>query len=161
DWADGLNPTQRAALGYLGRANRFSRAPSHVAAYLGATRGTVSQTLHVLERKGLVTAVQSATDKRTISYSLTAAGQADLARDVAFNAAIAALGPEDVQSLQVGLARLLRAVLAQNGGRSFGLCRTCRHHRADGAGRFCALLKVALTEGEADALCHEHVAVAV
>jgi DNA-binding MarR family transcriptional regulator len=158
DWSDGLNPTQRAALGYLARANRFSAAPSHVAAYLGATRGTISQTLHVLERKGLVRVTASATDRRTIRYHVTPAGHADLARARAMDTAIATLGPEQGQALHDGLVPLLRAMLAQNGGRSFGMCHTCQHHRASAAGRFCALLTVDLTEPEADALCHEHTA---
>jgi DNA-binding MarR family transcriptional regulator len=160
DWSGGLNPTQRAALGYLAQANRFSCAPSHVAAYLGATRGTVSQTLHALERKGLVAVTPSATDRRTISYGVTPAGHADLARARAMDAAIATLQPDESQALHDGLLRVLRAMLAQNGGRSFGMCHTCAHHRATAAGRFCALLKVALSAPEADALCHEHVAVA-
>ncbi len=158
-WSDGLNPTQRAALGYLARANRFSCAPSHVAAYLGATRGTVSQTLHVLERKGLVSVAASVTDRRTIRYHVTPAGHADLARARVMDAAIATLGPEQGQALQDGLVQLLRAMLVQNGGRSFGMCRTCQHHQTSARGRFCALLKVDLTEPEADALCHEHAAI--
>ncbi len=74
-WADDLNPAQRAALDYLGQANRFSRSPSHVAEYLGTTRGTMSQTLKVLVRKGYVTELRSEADKRTISYALTQAGR--------------------------------------------------------------------------------------
>lgn len=50
----GLNPAQWEALRYLGRANRFSRTPAGLAAYLGSTRGTVSQTLIALEQKGFL-----------------------------------------------------------------------------------------------------------
>jgi DNA-binding MarR family transcriptional regulator len=158
DWSDGLNPTQRAALGYLARANRFSCAPSHVAAYLGATRGTTSQTLHVLERKGLVRATGSAVDKRKIRYEVTAAGFADDARTRMLDAAISALAPERAEALREGLTGLLRGMLELNGRKSFGQCRTCQHHLSSAAGRFCNLLKVDLAEAEADALCHEHVA---
>ncbi|HIP78057.1 MAG TPA: MarR family transcriptional regulator, partial [Kiloniellaceae bacterium] len=42
--SEGLKPTQWEALRYLSRANRFSRTPSGVTAYLGMTKGTVSQT---------------------------------------------------------------------------------------------------------------------
>jgi len=54
EWADDLNPTQKAALAYLARANQYSRSPSQVAEFLAATRGTVSQTLKALARKGLI-----------------------------------------------------------------------------------------------------------
>lgn len=40
DWAEALTPTQRMALAYLARANRFSQYPSHVAEYMALTRGT-------------------------------------------------------------------------------------------------------------------------
>jgi DNA-binding MarR family transcriptional regulator len=158
DWSGGLNPSQHAALGYLAQANRFSRAPSHVAAYLGATRGTVSQTLHALERKGFVVIVPSTEDKRTIRYEVTEAGQAMLRRRRALDAAIDALPGATVQGLQSGVAMLLRHMLAAQGGRSFGLCRTCRHHRVLGDGAHCALLDVALLAAEAAQICHEHAA---
>ena len=51
-YAGGLNPAQWEALRYIARANRYSRSPSAVAEYLGATKGTVSQTLKALEHKG-------------------------------------------------------------------------------------------------------------
>ncbi len=66
-----LNPPQVAALAYLSRANRFSRSPSQVADYLSATRGTVSQTLHALEGKGLIVPVRSDQDRRSLRYDLT------------------------------------------------------------------------------------------
>ncbi|MEP3347380.1 MAG: helix-turn-helix domain-containing protein [Litoreibacter sp.] len=66
-----LNPTQDATLGYLVQANKFSRIPSQVAAYLGATRRTTSQTLKSLLRKGYVEKVRSTQDKRVISYDLS------------------------------------------------------------------------------------------
>ena len=47
---DGLNPAQWEALRFLSRANRFSNAPGALTRYLGATKGTVSQTLMALER---------------------------------------------------------------------------------------------------------------
>ena len=47
----GLNPAQWEALRYLSRANRFSDSPGALTRYLGATKGTISQTLMALERK--------------------------------------------------------------------------------------------------------------
>ena len=38
----GLKPVQWAALRYLDNANRFSRTPGALAAYLNSTKGTVS-----------------------------------------------------------------------------------------------------------------------
>ena len=47
-----LNPAQWEALRYLARANRFSNSPAALTRYLGATKGTISQTLMALDRKG-------------------------------------------------------------------------------------------------------------
>ena len=155
-WGEDLNPTQRAALAYLARANRFSRAPSHVADYLSATRGTVSQTLKALERKGLVRAAPSDGDRRSIAYVPTPEGAAIAARGGAVDAALADLPAPTAAALTDGLAELTRDVLARRGGRSFGMCRTCRHHDPRGPGGFCMLLGVDLDPPETRQLCHEH-----
>lgn len=155
-WAAGLNPGQAAALAYLAAANRFSRAPSHVAEYLGSTRGTVSQTLKALARKGLAEEQASMSDRRSIRYDLTARGAALAAEAGAAERAFAAMPEAERRALGQGLSALLRGLLDERGGRAFGLCRTCRHHEATAAGRRCRLLDLALREEEAAQICHEH-----
>lgn len=153
DRGHGLNPAQRAALAYLARANVFSRAPSHVADYLCTTRGTASQTLKSLEQKGLVRRGDTPGDRRSITYTATAEG-------MALVSAIDPLDPlSDTQRQRAASAldALLREMLARRGYRSFGICRTCRHHQQNDGGRSCALLNVALTADAAEELCHEHV----
>ncbi len=160
DWADDLNPTQWTALSYLARANRFSRAPSQVADYLAATRGTVSQTLKALARKGLVEEAASDGDRRSISYEITAEGQAALSRQRVLGEALAVLPEARVAALADGLSDLVATLIEARGGRGFGLCRTCRHHRpagVEGAGH-CRLLDLPLAPHEADRICHEHAA---
>lgn len=44
-----LQPVQLSALHYLARCNRYSDTPLGVTEYLGLTKGTVSQSLKVLE----------------------------------------------------------------------------------------------------------------
>lgn len=155
DWHAGLNPSQIAALSYLSRANRFSRAPSHLADYLGATRGTISQTLKSLLGKGLVGETRSPTDRRSLRFDLTDPGRATLARTTVFDDALARLNSGDRDALRQGLAALLRSLIAGQGGRPFGICRTCRHHEIRGAGGYCRLLDVPLEPFEADQICHE------
>lgn len=155
-WSADLNPPQAAALGYLARANRFSRAPSQVADYLGATRGTVSQTLIALQRKGLVAAEPSRADRRSLSYSVTAAGRALLA-ETELDRVLARV-PE-AEALAAGLHAVLAGLLAARGGRAFGTCRTCVHHEArDAGGGYCRLLSEPLLPEEAGQVCHEQVA---
>ena len=161
--AAGLNPSQWEALRFLARANRFSRTPSGLALYLGATKGTVSQTVAALRRKGLVEAERSSADKRSLRLRLTAAGRQLMARDplLGFALAIDSQGPQSADGLREALARLLGALQRQNGLRPFGLCRTCRHFgRGEGAEPVrrphrCRLLEVDLAEFEAGQLCSE------
>lgn len=151
-----LNPAQQAALSYLARANRFSRSPSQVAEYLAATRGTVSQTLRGLARKGLVVEHRSAVDRRSITYDITERGRAALKAPSAITAALEAMDGARAAALAEGLEALLRAALARQGGRAFGVCRTCRHYRPERRGGTCTLLGEPLSPADGDLICHEH-----
>lgn len=157
EWTGDLNPTQWTALSYLAQANRFSRAPSQVADFMSATRGTISQTLKALARKGLISEISSETDKRSISYSVTAAGRSLLNRTSELDGVIASLDGEPASGLQLGLETLVRNTLRQRGLRPFGVCKSCAHFQKKGGGGHCALLGETLTPRETDQICHEHV----
>lgn len=155
---DELNPTQMAALGYLARANRFSRSPSQVADYLSTTRGTVSQTLKALIKKGYVSEKTAEADKRALVFSLTDEGAQVLEARTEFLEVLAAMGDADKDGLQRGVKELLSRLLKRRQGRSFGLCRTCKYHGQKGDTMWCGLLKVPLRAGEDAQICHEHIA---
>ncbi len=154
-WEVDLNPAQIAALDYLALANRFSRAPSQVAEYLGTTRGTMSQTLKSLVRKRYLTERRSETDRRSISYDLTPSGMALARRHGALAHAVDALPAKDQESLGTGLSAILAARLSANGGRAFGICITCAYHRVKGDGAYCALLSISLAPEETIQICYE------
>lgn len=156
DWSNDLNPAQMSALRYLSRANRFSRAPSHVAAFSGSTRGTVSQTLRALERKGLVTETRSERDRRSIVYETTDAGRALATDGKGFDAALDSLFAAEAGDLEQLLDKVLRQLLLDRGGRSFGICRQCRFHEVRPMGGYCRLLSVDLDQHETRQICHEY-----
>jgi len=156
EWNDEINPTQWTALSYLARANRFSRSPSQVSDYMAATRGTVSQTLKALARKGLVKEHRSDQDKRSISYSVTGQGLTLLEGETLIEDAASALSDRQRTALLDGLETLMRNALARRRSRPFGICRTCAHHRKAGDGGFCTLLGVPLSPAETGQICHEH-----
>ena len=155
-WNGDINPTQHAALSYLARANRFSRAPSQVAEYLSATRGTVSQTLKALARKGLVAEQKSQADKRSISYKITRPGLTTLNANANRHSQADLLSKHDADGLQASLRQLVKRMLKARGGRSFGVCLSCRHHQKKKTGAYCLLLKMALGTEETQHICHEH-----
>ncbi|WP_299615997.1 MarR family transcriptional regulator [uncultured Tateyamaria sp.] len=155
-WEEDLNPTQRAALRYLARANRFSRAPSHVADYLSATRGTVSQTLKALSRKGLIKEFPSETDRRSISYEPTPEGLMRASADDSMTVVLSDLPDEDASDFVDHLSGFISAMLAQRGNRTFGMCSSCLHHEKRDHDGYCKLLGVELAPEERQQLCHEH-----
>ncbi len=156
-WQGDLNPTQRAVLNYLGRANRFSKSPSHVAEYLGTTRGTVSQSLKSLMQKGYVSERRSTHDKRVISFDLTSKGAGISGQRSNLELAVSGLDPSRRAALQSALSEILKGMLARNNGRAFGLCKTCLHFQPDAPGGFCKLLSEPLSATEAEQICHEQI----
>lgn len=107
----GLNPAQWAALRYI--AGTAPGRPCSVIAFArhhGTTKGTASQTVAALEKKGLVTRVRDEGDRRSVRLRPTAVGLALLEHDPlnALTAAIGLLAPEQ----QNGLAAAVSEVLA-------------------------------------------------
>ena len=157
----GLKPTQWDALRYLSRANRFSRTPSALTAYLGMTKGTVSQTLNALERKDLLAKKADSADRRQVRLDLTAKGATMLERDPidGLLRSVSKLSEPDRRSLAHALRALLTETLRRRGGRPFGVCRSCRFFKAndpDGAPHRCGLLAVPLSADDSEHICVEH-----
>lgn len=145
---------QLEVLRFLAVANRFSDTVSGLVEYVGATKGTLSQSVNALERKGLVTRVADAGDRRVQHCVLTDAGVAIVRESHQESALGEVLDAPSAESLE----GLLRATLRARGGRAFGVCRSCLHHRASADGRRCALLDVPLSDEDARRICREHVA---
>jgi DNA-binding MarR family transcriptional regulator len=162
---DGLNPAQREALRYLARANRFSNTPGALTRYLGATKGTISQTVMALERKGYV--VKAARDARkAVRLALTEKGREALARDPwsDLSAAAEELGGKTRRRMQRGLEELLAGELKRAGLASFGVCASCRFFRERGregdarGPHLCMLFEDGLTNADSGLICVEHAA---
>lgn len=162
--AEGLNPAQWEALRYLARANRFSNSPGALTRYLGATKGTISQTLIALERKGFVSKAARPGEKRSVALMLTAKGEAAPSRDPWARLAADAddLGNKTRRRLAKGLRQLLGQELERGHHQSFGLCATCRFFRemgrqADPLGpHHCVLLDEPLSAVDSSRICVEH-----
>ncbi|MBM3202966.1 MarR family transcriptional regulator [Candidatus Woesearchaeota archaeon] len=156
----GLQPIQLEALHYLGRCNRYSNNPMAVAEFLGLTKGTVSQTLNLLETSGLIERRLDPKDKRRVHLTLTPNGQRVIAETVppeCLNKALAEASPALATETLALLKELLRQLQRANGLKSFGACKTCRHHAIhDNDSRQCLLTGEALTDRDAELLCREH-----
>ncbi len=158
----GLNPAQWTVLRYLAKANRFSRSPTAVAEFMAATKGTVSQTLISLQKKGLVAKTVRAADKRSVCIEVTPAALARLESEDPMQrllAPLAELPPLHTSLMSQALSRVLGTMLVEADRRNFGDCTSCQHLQvaadddAHPSERFCGFFREPLAEAELTQSC--------
>ena len=151
----GLIPAQWDVLRYLSRANGFSNSPVATAQYLGATKGTISQTIMALVKKGLVESETRGGDQRSVALHLSAKGRETLAQDplAALARDIEDLGGKTQRRFAKAVGELLLAETARQQHAAFGTCDSCRHllHSRPPA---CTSFGAALDESKLHLLCH-------
>lgn len=157
----GLQNVHLQALIYLSLCNKYSNSPAALANYLGMTRGTVSQTLLLLEKKGFIKKNPDINDRRIIHLELLPAGwemleQATLA-DL-FARAAGHLIKDGNPDCEMVIAKVLTALQKANQSHSFGLCKTCRHFSAATGSVVCGLTKEPLSQEDSEKICQEHIA---
>jgi MarR family transcriptional regulator, negative regulator of the multidrug operon emrRAB len=152
----GLLPIHVQVLSYLSRANRYSDLPIAIAEYFGITRGTVSQTLAVLERKGLLRRRPDARHGRRVHLALTPAGEKVLRDSWARRIEeVLQSAPVNTAELEAGLRGLLTGLQQLNGQRAFGVCRQCAHFLVKEQGARCGLTGEPLKPPETVRICRE------
>ena len=157
----GLQIVHLQALSYLARANRYSNTAVALGDFLGSSKGTLSQTLQLLNAKGLVRREVDAVDRRVVRLSLTARGR-KVVEGLSFarqwDAAVDTLPPGLSRSADRALTGTLMALQRATGSLSFGTCRGCGHFRVEGKAAFrCGLTGEALSERDATLICREHI----
>ncbi len=152
----GLLPIHIQVLHYLSRANRYSDIPIAIAEYFGITRGTVSQTLAVLERKGLLIKTSDPRHGKRVHLGLTTAGEAMLngSWPERIEQALSEL-PVSTTDLDDVLRRILSTLQQLNGQRAFGLCRKCSHFLNESDGARCGLTQEPLATEQTVRICRE------
>ena len=157
----GLLPIHIQVLHYLTLANRYSDLPIAIAEYFGITRGTVSQTLAVLERKGYLTKQRDARHGKRVHLQLTPAGEAVLHESwVERVEQILGEQPGGAAALEHPLRALLTAMQRVNGQRAFGLCHQCAHFLTEDNGARCGLTREPLATEQTVRICREWTATA-
>ena len=156
-YSHGLNPAQWDSLRFVARANQLSRTPGGLAAFLGTTKGTASQTLKALEKKGYVRRVANETDKRVRHLAVTDAGRALLDEDPlnCLDHAVRSLQPHLSESLASALTHLCGEMQNRCGSTDFGVCTRCGHYEGEttGGNMRCGLKHMDLTCTDAGKLC--------
>ena len=155
----GMRPVQLEALRFLTQCNRYSDTPQAVTEFLGLTKGTVSQTLKVLEQKGLLRKQGDAADKRLVHLKPTAKGRRLVERGVPAASLVhglEGLAGTESQQLEDGLRLVLRSMQEANGFRTFAPCHTCRFNHGQDGGYFCGLTREPLSDRDVLLICREH-----
>jgi DNA-binding MarR family transcriptional regulator len=157
--AKGLKPAQWEALRYLASANRFSATPGALTLWLGSTKGTVSQTVISLEKRGLVSKT-AGDDKRSVRLALTDAGVEMLMDDglSKIYSGVSAIDPAIKSAVTAALSRLVSALLKSGGSRPFGVCQSCKHFarfHEQGNPYYCRFFKQPLAGEDAQKICVE------
>jgi DNA-binding MarR family transcriptional regulator len=154
-----LLPIQLEVLHYLSQCNRYSDTPQSVTEFLGQTKGTVSQSLKVLEDRGLVRKLPDVNDRRLVHLKVTPAGRRVISKAVPariVQKALELLPRHDSERLGQQLGGLLRAAQRANRGKSFAACHTCRFNERVDDGFRCGLTGEALSQAEVQLICREH-----
>ena len=103
--------------------------------------------------------MRSRRSTRSSPFELTAKGARRLGEwpGEAWRRAAAALPPADMATAERVLAEALRGLQRENGGRTFGQCRSCRHLLRPSETTFrCGLTREALRPPETLEICHHH-----
>lgn len=129
---ESLQPVHVQALIYLGKANRYSNTPQALADYLGLTKGTMSQTLLLLDRRGLIERFEDDIDRRVVRLRLSAQGEQWLFEAQPFLSwqnATRNLSPNRVRNAVSALRETLEQLQEDTDGVLFGTCPSCAHFR--------------------------------
>ena len=125
-----LQPVHVHALVYLARANRYSNTPQAMAEYLGLTKGTMSQSLLLLDRRGLIERYQDDLDRRVVRLRLSASGDRflnEVQPQLAWQHATRNISPNRIRNAVSALRETLTTFQTDNEGTAFGECVGCQH----------------------------------
>lgn len=154
-----LQPVHIHALQYLSRCNRFSNTARALTEFLGMTKGTVSQTIGVLERRGLVSKSLSLQDRRIVHIFLTIEGKTiikEISKLFPWQSAYEQLNPNEIGQVEWTLKTLLNLMQKANNSKTFGVCHSCSHLLENQDEFCCGLTHEKLTDEEPNQICHEH-----
>ena len=157
----GLQPSQQEALYYLSTCNRYSDTTLAVTEFLGLTKGTVSQSLKILESKALIVKVKDKNDKRITHLKVTDVGRDFLVKTCPpqkFTDAITGLSVDEQHETKALLENVLNNYQQSTGRTAFGVCQHCKFNQKTNGGILCGLTKEALSHDDIKLICREYIA---
>lgn len=152
-----LQPVHVEALVYLSKANRYSNTPQALAEYVGITKGTASQSLLLLDRRGLIERYEDDLDRRVVRLRLSQAGEQflyDSQPQLAWQHATRNISPNRIRNAVSALRETLSTFQSDNEGSPFGSCAGCQHFERLSARAYrCGLMGDRLSAPETRKIC--------
>lgn len=131
--AIGLNPTQLQILTFLVARDRNGMRVKQIAAYLGVSQPTTTDSVNALLRKGLVEKHADPSDARALSVAATLRGEAAVRQAgqlaSATEDAIAALSKLEQEDLLMHLVKIIRRLQSAGAIPEQRMCVNCRYFR--------------------------------
>lgn len=160
----GINPTQLAIIELLD-GRKGGLGVKDIAAHLGVSQPTATDSIGALERKGFVEKRAIAGDRRAVVVALTASGKAVLDVDAmtsgAADQAVRALAAEEQDGLLLTLIRLIRALQEADAIPIQRMCASCRYfapfaHPGAARPHHCRFVDAAFGQRELRIDCRDH-----
>lgn len=155
----GLQPVQQEALYYLSTCNRYSDTTLAVTEFLGLTKGTVSQSLKILENKDLIVREKDKNDKRITHLKVTEVGISFLLKTYPpkkFTEAVIELPEKEQDVTAILMQKILKNYQKSTGRSAFGVCRNCKFNKKTPAGIVCGLTQETLSTDDIELICREY-----
>ncbi|KAA3638876.1 MAG: MarR family transcriptional regulator [Proteobacteria bacterium] len=140
-------------LQYLSICNDYSNTAQAISEYLGQTKGSISQTLKIMEQSGHIERRPCTKDKRVIRLFLTEKGQNSLQKMSQHMVQI----PDENPEVLAGIKQLLKTWQHNHHNTGFGQCLSCKYHQTAGGQKFkCELTGEYLPLPDKFKICREH-----
>ena len=149
---EGLPYVHVEIMQYLSICNRYSNTAQAVSGYLGQTKGSISQSIKIMEDEGFIRRKACKRDGRVIRLYLTGKSKVVLER---IQKSVF-IEDDDMNFVSV-LENVIRNWQKQVKGKGFGQCQTCRYHLILDEEKFkCGLTNELLSIQDVQLLCQEH-----
>jgi DNA-binding MarR family transcriptional regulator len=163
--AVGLNPTQAGVLAFLAGRDKVGARVKEIAAHLGVSAPSATDTISALEKKNLVERNPDATDARAVGVRITHDGKAMLKAVglVGSNTeqALSTFSVSEQADLFLLVVKLIRQLQVAGAISNQRMCVTCTHFRPNfypGAKHphHCAFVNAAFETGDLRIDCGDH-----
>jgi len=149
---EGIQLVHVEVLQYLSICNQYSNTAQALSEYLGQTKGSISQSIKLMEKAGNIERKPCSKDKRVIKLHLTKSGSLCLRRvSKKMNSF-----PQDSETV-LKLESILKEWQHKHSQQSFGQCGSCHYNIRLKSNRFrCGLTQEPLSSKDIKKICREH-----